>query len=167
MSRFLTFRVDDQAVEKLLTWHASLEHDKGARALLRRAKEPEDVFFVPAFHRLSAQLRELGYESRSDSSELALASVAGLAALVRNHRSGLSLGTQLARARSGQATPAMSAQRFQRLLEARDVDDLYRGLRRGLRLLDHTANLVSLADTAYGWPRTRRQLAFDYYGALK
>ena len=57
--------------------------------------------------------------------------------------------------------------RFQRLLAARDEDDIIREFRRAVDLAGNTANVRDLARLLINWEReeTRTRFAFDYFAA--
>ena len=163
MNRALSFQKDPAIAGKLLAWHGSLEHDRGARARLRRAPTPDEVAYEPAFYRL---LRDLSQSAGVEESR-ALAAVAGLAAQVEEHVAGASLATQMGTPRDRrQGAAPVSELRFRRLLTLEDPVERYAHLSRIIDLLGRRLNLLSLADAAYRFdPRTRQQWAYDYYRA--
>ncbi len=164
----------------LLGWYASLAEDRGARARLRRAATPDEVIFEPAFHRLLRSLERaepplflMGRERRR-----ALAALAGLAARVREHapapQAAVASASALARqmgtagARNSSAGPAVSEQRFRRLLTTSHLDDRFFQLARVSHLLGDRIDLLSLADGVFDWdddPDLRQRWAYDYYAA--
>ncbi|MDI6782176.1 MAG: type I-E CRISPR-associated protein Cse2/CasB, partial [bacterium] len=70
---------DNEFAAILYEWWNGLEHNRGERAALRRAKSPAEVVFSPAYHQLLHQLQQKGYTVYCE----ALAAVAGLAAHVK------------------------------------------------------------------------------------
>lgn len=163
MSRPLSFRRDPAAASALLTWHAALQHDPGARARLRRAPTPVEVCYEPAFHRLLHALSAFA-PAESPEARLAVAAVAGLAARVREHVRGPSVASQMAGGGHGEGTAAVSENRFRRLLTVGDPAERFAHLARIVALLGGRIDLLSLADAAYRWDDQIRQAwAYDYY----
>lgn len=164
MSEPLSFTRNRACQEALLQWHHHLEeHDRGGRAMLRRARAPLDVAFVPAFHRLLHSLRATGVQAYPDS----LAAVAGLAAHVRSHQPGPGVAKQMGQGPDGKT--AVHETRFRRLLVQNDLVDLYQPMIRVLRLLGGQVDLPRLAEDLYRWEHpegfVRKQWAYDYYDA--
>lgn len=133
----------------ILSWWSSLKEDTGGRAELRRAHNPTEVVFLPAYHRL------LGKYDANVNRE-ALASVAGLCAHVKENREG-----ELA----GQMVEKISSLRFRKLLAINDREDLYGAMIRIIRQLGGAVNVVDLAKTVYCWwnEKTKKDLAYTYY----
>lgn len=163
MSRRLTFESDTPERQALRAWHHGLEDDKGGRALLRRARSPLDVAFVPAYHRLLHALQNTGTSVKRE----ALAAVAGLAAHVKEDRPEAVFAAQMGKPKEGKSPAPVHELRFRRLLTYDTRDKLYPHLTRALRLLDGRANLASLAADVYWWEhpnrRSRKQWAYEYY----
>lgn len=148
--------------DTLLTWWHDLDNSRGDRADLRRCKLPEEVVFVPSFHRLRVALSPSGYVN-----DQSLCIVAGVLSHVRNHDGSEKFAAQLARKPPGKDSPVMSNLRFRKFLSIRDPNFLFRESIRAVRLLDGTANIPDLAQGLYWWnSRTRKQWAFDYYEKL-
>jgi len=164
--RHLSFRQDPEARNVLFRWHSYLhEHDRGGRAQLRRAASPGDVVFVPAFHRLLADLEQAGFDVSRAGTRKRLAAVAGLVARVEADDSGdSSIATQLGKPRGERRAPPVSRLRFSRLVAEKSLDALYATLARVLPLVDNRVNLTSLADSILFWgDQIRRQWAYDYF----
>lgn len=160
--RWLEFSPDNAAGQQLAQWHRALADNRGDRAALRRCGSLVEVAFVPAFHQLSRALRAVADAPVNPDRLLA---VAGLVAIVKQPISN-PLPRQMAMPTSGDSPP-VSELRFRRLLQCQNQQDLFHSLRRILHLLDDQANLCDLANKVYGWSeRTRKQWAYDYYGAL-
>jgi CRISPR system Cascade subunit CasB len=154
----------------LCEWHESLENDRGSRARLRRAASPDEVIFEPSFHQLLTKLRPV---LRVDDPRVRrdLAALAGLAARVREHTGGIALARQMGTsgARRSSSGPAVSEQRFRRLLTTASLDARYAQLSRVIHLLGGKVDLLSLADAVCDWdadPDLRQQWAYDYYQAV-
>jgi CRISPR system Cascade subunit CasB len=159
MSRHLDFRKDPEARSVLLAWWQALDDNRGDRAALRRCHSPDSVVMVPAFHRLVTELRGLGVAVRTD----ALARVAGLAVHVKGHTESGRVARQMAERDNDR--PRVSELRFRRLLAFTEADELYPAMRRTIRLLDGSLDLIDLAQSLYWWnDRTRKEWAYDYYG---
>ncbi|MBU4304879.1 MAG: type I-E CRISPR-associated protein Cse2/CasB [Candidatus Omnitrophica bacterium] len=141
----------------VLRWYKALEHDSGARAELRRAHNPTEVVFLPAYHRLYAMLEA------SNIDKEALASVAGLCAHVKENWGG-GIVEQMAECKAGSKNPKISSLRFRKLLAIKDREDLYHTMIRIIRQLNGAVNVVDLAKTVYWWnEKTKKELAYAYY----
>lgn len=147
--------------DSLLHWWQELDQTRGDRAALRRCGTLSEVIFVPAYHRLHQALAPQGKTNR-----LAVAAIAGLAALVRVDEPGATLARQMAQPKPGGSTPRVSGLRFRRLLKMQSHEELFPALARVIRSLDGKVNLADLAESVYWWnDRTRQRWAFEYYGA--
>ncbi|MFH1767686.1 MAG: type I-E CRISPR-associated protein Cse2/CasB [Candidatus Omnitrophota bacterium] len=135
----------------VLTWWNELKEDTGGRAELRRAHNPAEVVFVPAYHRVYG---------RSDASKIdkeALACVAGLCAHVKEDDRKGKFAEQM-------AAKNISGLRFRRLLAIKDREYLYHAMIRIIRQLGGAVNVVDLAKTVYWWnEKTKKDLAYAYY----
>lgn len=149
--------------QALYHWWASLEHDKGSRAELRRCTDPVSVILTSAYQRQFWAWKALfegekGYEDR-------LAQIMGLLSHVKSAKEIRSLASQMAQ-KNGD-TPTVSELRFRRLLQ-RQREDLYAPMIRIIRLLDGTVNISDLSESLYYWgDRVRREWAYDYFGQGK
>jgi CRISPR system Cascade subunit CasB len=102
-----------------------------------------------------------------------LAAITGLGAKVKKE-SGLCLATCMGTPKNPNSQKAtVSELRMRRILACDDIEELFGLLRRGLALLDDTANLADLAAIIWHWAPMdekrsgdpRRQMACDYYEA--
>lgn len=133
----------------VLTWWHGFEHDSGGRAELRRAHNPTEVVFLPAYHRL------YGKCDASNIDKEALACAAGLCAHVKENREG-----KIAEQMAGD----VSGLRFRKLLAIKDREDLYHTMIRIIRQLGGAVNVIDLAKTVYWWnEKTKKELAYAYY----
>lgn len=141
--------------DHLITWWTGLkDHQRGALAELRRCEETTDVAFVPAFHSLLQRLP--GYVDKDG-----LARVAMLSAFVRNNVKGNVAGQLAARRGEG---PVFSELRMRRLLSESNADEVLLHLRRAIKQIDGTCDLLHLADSVYHWtPETRKDWAYTYF----
>jgi len=157
----LLFQAGDGSASILRLWWEGLEQDRGERAALRRASNPTEVVFSPAYHRLFGQIQQQGFKMRRDS----LAAVAGMSAHVKEDTGqGLTFAKQMASPKSQGSGAKVSGLRFRRLLAVVQREELYPLLIRVIRLLDGRVNLLDLANSVYWWNEmTRRQWAYDYY----
>lgn len=155
----LSFRAQPPWGEILLAWWRSLADDTGGRAALRRASDLTAVVMSPAYQRLYRRLRAAGWPDGPWQNDR-LAAAAGLLAHVREADE-RSLPVAMSQ-REGDR-PRVSALRFRRLLEARDVETLFTGLRRTLPLLQQRADPLALATDVVNWgDRVRKRWAYDY-----
>ncbi|MGE4535665.1 MAG: type I-E CRISPR-associated protein Cse2/CasB [Desulfovibrio sp.] len=146
----------------LRRWWDGLDRNRGARARLRRAKTPDEVFVSPDYQRgLLALLASSGIALDAyDAQRLAI----GIGVLV-HVKTALPEG-HFAR----QLTPADESQesvrdpRFRKLLATTAPDDLFLMLRRLADYLGGTAEIRSLVTGASDWTdKTRRAWAVEYY----
>lgn len=144
-------------VDIILRWYSELERDKGERAQLRRAHNPAEVVFLPAYYHL------YGKFDASNVNKEALACVAGLCAHVKENRGG-KIAEQMAECKVGSKNPKISSLRFRKLLAIKDREDLYHAMIRIIRQLGGAVNVVDLAKTVYWWnEKTKKELAYAYY----
>lgn len=163
---------DHPSFAVLKQWWESLEDDKGGRSDLRRAGSITEVMLVPAFHRLLRVLRASGFRI-AENRYPKLAAIASLVARVKGENS-LSLATSMGTPKEPNRQKAtVSELRMRRILACDDIEELVGLLRRGLALLDDTANVGNLAAIIWHWAPMdekrpgdpRRQMACDYYEA--
>jgi CRISPR system Cascade subunit CasB len=103
------FQTNDESGSILIAWWNGLESDKGERAVLRRASNPTEVVFSPAYHRLLTNLLQQGGHVNRE----ALAAVAGLSVHVKvNTGSGMSLARQMATSKSTGGDARVSGLRY-------------------------------------------------------
>ena len=143
----------------LLQWWNGLDERRGDRADLRRCTVPEEVFFLPPYHRL--RYRMLAHGSIKDEP---LAIVAGVLSHAKAHDGSEPFASQLARTSPGKSGSAMSDLRFRKLLSIREQNTLFREGIRAVRFLDGKVNIPDLAQGLYWWnASTRKNWAFSYY----
>lgn len=141
----------------ILQWYNELENDKGGRAELRRAHNPTEVVFLPAYHRLYAMLDSPNIIKES------LACVAGLCAHIKENRGG-KFAEQMAERSQGSNKFTISSLRFRKLLAIKDWEDLYHAMIRIIRQLGGKVNVADLAKIVYWWnEKTKKDLAYEYY----
>lgn len=148
--------VKDEHKEALRKWHAMLQEKRGLRASLRRSVTVNDACVSDGFHSLLMQTQTLWKIEHQEWRFTALAMVAALASHVRFIDERQSFAAQL-----GQSTGnnrVMSELRFKRLSAAKTPDDLLRQLRRAVRLLNGSLNLISLAEDIFVWCREHDEL---------
>lgn len=164
--RFHEVRDNDGFWKSLATWWASLEHDRGQRAALRRADSPEEIRQSPAFWRGPASALERdGFAMDFDDLERLALPIGVLA-----HAKELAGSTHTARLlgqldKGGQSVRDV---RFRRLLAVADDDraGLYTMLIRLTRLLGGRVALRSLVCAGFAWnDAARRDWARQYYTA--
>jgi len=147
---------------KLRQWWAGLDENRGARARLRRAKTPDEVFVSPDYQRgLLALLATSGIKlDPYDAARLALG--VGVLVHVRTALAEGHFARQLAP--TDESQESVRDPRFRKLLATTDPDDLFLMLRRLVAYLGGTADLRSLVTGASDWTdKTRRAWAIQYY----
>lgn len=159
------FKPGSESAEILRAWWKSLEDNRGERARLRRAPNPSDVAFSPAYHRLFNQL--LGLKQLRPINREPLEAVAGLISHVREDTGPLKkFAQQMGAKKTGSDNAIVSGLRFRRILAISDRNTLYPMLLRIIHLLGGKVNLLSLAESVYLWnERTWKDWAYEYYAA--
>lgn len=135
--------------EAFIQWWKKLQEDNGGRARLRRCSLPEEAILQSQTFRLRKRLPKW-------FSDQAVATLAGISSHVK-HDSDKPLGLLLAKPKEKNGRPPMSEGRFRQLATSRDWDDLYRGLRRSMGIIDKRVSLKNLFDTIEGWNDAFRQ----------
>lgn len=136
----------------------------GQRAILRRARNSDQVAFEQTYFTLLNKLRSLENPvaiTRSLSWNLPI--VAGVLAHVRididdSHQS-------VPKSMRGSGSNAVvSDLRFRRLLRVEDQTELYNMMIRMIHMLGNKANVVNLAESLFFWnDQTRKRWASEYY----
>ncbi len=147
---------------ELRRWWEGLKENRGARARLRRAKTPDEVFVSPDYQRgLLALLAASGISLDADSA-LRLALGVGVLVHVKEAPPEGHFARQLAPAEESQES--VRDPRFRKLLATTDPDDLFLMLRRLVDYLGGVAHIQSLVTGASDWTdKTRRAWAVEYY----
>ncbi len=160
MAEYLTFSKGSPEFLELAKWWRDLENDRGARAELRRCRNPAEVVFSPAYHRLRQALLHIEGVRGIPDEKLAL--VVGLAAKVKTNNESMDIAEQMATGKGDRAV--VSGLRFRRMLKARRNDEVFTLMSRIISLLGGSVNLQNLAQSVYWWnDRTQREWAFSYY----
>ena len=158
----INFSADTELGKKLSEWWQGLEHDRGQRAELRRAKSVADVIMSPHFHFACRQFASIfGRESRWQSR---MALIMGVLSHVKQiPPDGVGVAKQMARGDK----PVVHQLRFRRLLQY-ERDGLYVALIRVIRLLDGCANIHELANACFYWGYAeKKRWAFAYFSNVK
>ncbi|WP_457647258.1 type I-E CRISPR-associated protein Cse2/CasB [Profundibacter sp.] len=142
-------------------WGESLANDRGpsrkTRAELRRADGPVAALALAAVHELNARLRAAGFAPAPER----LALIAAALAHVDQEQG----GARAAQAFGAGDPPALSTIRFNALIRAENVSDLWRPLVRALKMVKGKVNAARLAEDIFYWnDKTRTKWCFDYYG---
>lgn len=148
------FRDHKEAItQAILEWHAALDHQRGARAQLRRARDPGETFYVRASWLLAQKLGRI--LELSEPQRQRIVPLAGLLSHLKSHAEVKSLGVQLA---------VLKELRFRRLLKCRERDDLYSAFITCIPLLKGQADMFQLASDFFYWnERVRKHWAEHYY----
>jgi len=153
---------DNVLWDTLAEWHAKLQDSRGDRAMLRRAKTPEDVLFAPAYHRGLVNLLRKADIGLSQQSIERLALPAGILANAKTLVPGPHVARMLAQAE--RLEERMRDARFRRLLLIEDRDRLYTACLRLVRYLDGIVEPRSLVIGTFYWnTRAKRDWARNYY----
>lgn len=127
----------------LRKWHEELQEKRGNRASLRRSTTVNDVCLSEGFRSLLMQTHTLWKIEAQEWRFTALALVAAVSANVKAIDERQPFAAQLA--------AVMSEGRFTRLSAVKTPDDLLRQLRRAVKLLNGSVNLISLAEDIFRW----------------
>lgn len=159
----------DTALGKVLVeWWNDLKDDRGGRAILRRASSITSIVMSQPYQVLHRRLCSVGWPSKDNSDRNDhLAAAVGLLAHVRNDDrrpfpAAASGERGNSKAEVSERVP-VSGLRFVRLLESPDIDTLFVGLRRVLPLIDHSVDVVELANDIVLWGDTaKKRWAYGY-----
>lgn len=126
-------------------WPAAL------RAVLRRARTPDDALLTEGFRHLWFALPE---RQRKPWNMAPWGCVAAVLAEVRTHQPGIEFAAAMAQeTEKGAGKPRVSELRFSQLQHSNDLAELHRRMRRMVHLLDEKVNVLSLADGILHWHR--------------
>jgi len=141
---------------------------RGELAQLRRCRNLEEVFFIPAYQHLFYQVKadHWGHER--------LAAIAGLLANVKESAPEADAADQPKTVANILATPTkpgmgprVSELRFQRLVAIKDIPELYPALRRIIHLAGDRVPVPDLIQSVRYWSeKTRSDWTFRYYDTL-
>lgn len=137
--------VKEEHKATLRKWHEELQEKRGNRASLRRSTTVNDVCLSEGFRSLLMQTHTLWKIEAQEWRFTALALVAAVSANVKAIDERQPFAAQLA--------AVMSEGRFTRLSAVKTPDDLLRQLRRAVKLLNGSVNLISLAEDIFRWCR--------------
>lgn len=158
----IEFKKESPLGQGLEKWWQGLEDRRGDRAVLRRAKNVQEIALLPEFHRALQKVRP--FFKKEKHWEDQMAPVFGLLSHVRNHTDG-KLALQMAQPSE---SPVVSELRFRRLIQKEQRTDLYPALIRILRILKGKTDLYDLARSVYYWgPNIKKQWAYDYFSKIK
>lgn len=157
------FQKNPRLAAALRAWWGGLDDDRAARAELRRAHDITAVSLTQSYQRAYRRLREAGWDVEGTSPlNDRLAAVVGLLAHVKIDGD-QSPAQAMSRDDSGSGRPPVSPLRFQRLLEAPDLDALFLGLRRALPLIEHQISITALAHDIVFWgDKVKKAWAYAY-----
>ena len=135
--------VKEEHKATLRKWREELQAKRGNRASLRRSTTVNDVCLSEGFRSLLMQTHTLWKIEAQEWRFTALALVAAVAANVKAIDERQPFAAQLA--------AVMSEGRFTCLSAVKTPDDLLRQLRRAVKLLNGSVNLISLAEDIFRW----------------
>lgn len=149
MSYYYVLKAEDDRTA-ILSWWAGLKEDRPAKAELRRAGSPAEVFLTDGFHNLFAKLKN----SNASKEDLlpGLAAVAGILSSIEEN-SEKSFAESCAQDTKGSGSPIVSELRFSAMQKSHTLDELYTRMRRIIQQLGRTANVLSAADDVLHWYR--------------
>lgn len=145
---FMTKTMKDKGCRNaIIKWKEGLDENRGARARLRRCREPMQVLLHSSYYQLKESMESLPDWPPKQS--LALAAIAGLIANTEKNDSLLpnrSFPEQLGSPKTEGGPPLMSETRFRQLIKSRDWPEFYRRMRRAIKMVKSNANILSIAD---------------------
>lgn len=149
-----------KAVEK---WWEDLEHNKGARAELRKAKTPLEVYTSHAFQRNFIPVLRKDNLTLSNFEAEKLALPIGVLSHVQKlsdkHTANLFVATEQGKQKAADF-------RFRKLLSVAERDDAYVALIRMVKFFGRSAEITSLICGGYWWNDiTRREWAREYFAS--
>jgi CRISPR system Cascade subunit CasB len=130
--------------DAITKWKEDLDENRGARARLRRCREPVQVLLHSSFYQLKQSLPDW-----PPKQTLALAAIAGLIANTEKRDAimpSMSLPEQLGSPKIEGGQPLLSETRFRQLIKSRDWTEFYRRMRRAIKMVKSHANILSIAD---------------------
>jgi CRISPR system Cascade subunit CasB len=146
---FMTKTMKDKGCrDAIIKWKEDLDENRGARARLRRCREPMQVLLHSSFYQLKESLPEF-LPDRLPKQSLALAAIAGLIANADKkdaNISSMSFPQQLGSSKTEGGPPLMSETRFRQLIKSRDWLEFYRRMRRAIKMAKSNVNILSIAD---------------------
>ena len=162
----------------LLAWWPWLDDNRGDRAQLRRAENPDDILLSQAFAHFLQKMPECWAEGQSiplSDAAMVAAVIARVKTLDENN-----FAKALALPKEGGGKASMSELRFQQLQKSRTPEEFFIRISRALALISGKANITSLADNILHWLKEHRtavarkpenrlavRWAIDYYATLK
>lgn len=161
MDANIIIKGDSAIGDGLRRWWGGLKDHRGDRAMLRRCATLDDVVLCPAYQGFYRYMLARGWPAdAADWQNDKLAAIAGLLAWVKSD-SDTNLPYQMSELVGER--PVVSGLRFRALLKIESTDDLYKGLRRALPLVDHKTNVIQLANDVFRWDdATRKRWAYSY-----
>lgn len=142
---FMTKTMKDKGCRgAIIKWKEDLDGNRGARARLRRCREPMQVLLHSSFYQLKESLPDW-----PPKQSLALAAIAGLIANTDKkdaNISSMSFPQQLGSSKTEGGPPLMSETRFRQLIKSRDWPEFYRRMRRAIKMAKSNVNILSIAD---------------------
>jgi CRISPR system Cascade subunit CasB len=142
---FMTKTMKDKGCrDAIIKWKEDLDENRGARARLRRCREPMQVLLHSSFYQLRESLPDW-----PPKQSLALAAIAGLIANTDKkdaNISSISFPQQLGSSTTEGGPPLMSETRFRQLIKSRDWPEFYRRMRRAIKMAKSNVNILSIAD---------------------
>lgn len=144
-------------------WWEGLQHNKGIRAELRKAKTPLEVYtsyafqrnFIPALRKHNITLSNYQAEQLA----LPVGVLSHVQTLSDKHTAKLFIATEQGKQKAADF-------RFQKLLSVTEREDAYIALIRMVKYLSKSAELTSLVCGGYWWnDTTRREWAREYFAS--
>ena len=128
----------------ILNWWNQIKssNNRGARAQLRRCREPGDVLLYSTYYDLSKMVEPVWPHSQT----IALAAISGLLSHVETQETKLSFPEQLGSSKTEGGKPPLSENRFRELIKCRDWAEYYFRMRRAILMLNKKANPISIID---------------------
>ncbi|PUA30069.1 MAG: type I-E CRISPR-associated protein Cse2/CasB [Cellvibrio sp. 79] len=179
-------KLSEDDAKRLRDWWSGLDNERGDRAQLRRASNPDDVLLTSAFAHFLKAMPDSWVEGKTGkNTSLSMSDMALIAAVIARVKSepqkaDTTFARSLATPKENGSKAVMSELRFQQLQKSRSPEDFFLRVCRAVNLLSGKVNVVSLADDIAHWliefrygpaskPEDRLAVrwASDYYTVFK
>jgi CRISPR system Cascade subunit CasB len=179
-------KLSEEDANCLKRWWDGLDDNRGDRAQLRRATNPDDVLLTPAFAHFLKAMPDSWIEGKTGkNTTLSMSDMALIASVIARvksepQRADATFARLLATPKENGNKAAMSELRFQQLQKSRSPEDFFLRICRAVSLLGGKVNVTLLADDIAHWliefrfgvaskPEDRLAVrwASDYYTVFK
>lgn len=165
--------------KQLKSWWVWLDDNRGDRAVLRRASNPDDILLSPAFANFLKRMPPNWLNGeRMQYTDAAM--VAAVVARIKAHNEKQSFAKSLAAPSGDKAKSPLSELRFMQLQKSHSEQEFFTLICRAIQMIGGQVNIISIAEDILQWLLESRQgharkpqqrlavrWANDYYANLK